>query len=229
MMRIKKRGKRKKKRKRTTRQRSMRRKRRKTLVPAPQRGCQQAVKSSQFHLLARREHRIIQISKAPKQLETMIQQLMLQGQEKKNKMKIKMPIRKKHQSKPQPRKLQRRRLSTVTAAPRSPTPPPLFCFLLLLRVRRLLWWPRESEGERAMHRPHTHSSFSHSLCVSPCMDSRPHLIPRGTHIMCPLYICMHTHACPLVLSFARHAPLPSCLAVWAEHCNCFCFVLFPLH
>ncbi|KAF8277408.1 Mucin-associated surface protein (MASP), putative, partial [Trypanosoma cruzi] len=30
----------------------------------------------------------------------------------------------------------------VTAAPRSPTPPPLFCFLLLLRVRLLLrWWP----------------------------------------------------------------------------------------
>ncbi|KAF5219400.1 hypothetical protein ECC02_007639 [Trypanosoma cruzi] len=120
--------------------------------------------------------------------------------------------------------------TTVTAARRSPTPPPLFCFfLLLLRVRLLLrWWPRESEGERAVHRPHTHSSFTHSLCVSPCMDSRPHLTPRGTHIMCPLYICMHTHAGPLVLSFARHAPLPSCLAAWAEHRNCFCFVSIAL-
>ncbi|KAF5216421.1 hypothetical protein ECC02_010829 [Trypanosoma cruzi] len=60
------------------------------------------------------------------------------------------------------------------------------------------------------------------------MDSRPHLIPRGTHIMCPLYICMHTHAGPLVLSFARHAPLPSCLTAWAEHRNCFCFVFIAL-
>ncbi|ESS60820.1 surface protease GP63 [Trypanosoma cruzi Dm28c] len=55
------------------------------------------------------------------------------------------------------------------------------------------------------------------------MDSRPHITPRSTHIMCPLYICMHAHAGPLVLSFARHAPLPSCLAAWAEHRNCFCF------
>ncbi|ESS55153.1 hypothetical protein TCDM_13392 [Trypanosoma cruzi Dm28c] len=55
---------------------------------------------------------------------------------------------------------------TVTAAPRSPTPPPLFCFFLLLRVRLLLrWWPRESECERAVHRPHTHASFSLSVCV----------------------------------------------------------------
>ncbi|KAF5217306.1 hypothetical protein ECC02_009822 [Trypanosoma cruzi] len=124
----------------------------------------------------------------------------------------------------------RRQLAAVTAAPRSPTPPPLFCFFfLLLRVRLLLrWWPRESEGERAVHRPHTHPSFTHSLCVSPCMDSRPHLTPRSTHIMCPLYICMHTHAGPLVLSFARHAPLPSCLAAWAEHRNCFCFVFIAL-
>ncbi|KAF5214996.1 hypothetical protein ECC02_012347 [Trypanosoma cruzi] len=119
--------------------------------------------------------------------------------------------------------------TTVTAAPRSPTPPPLFCFFFLLRLRLLLrWWPRESEGERAVHRPHTHSSFTHSLCVSPCMDSRPHLTPRSTHIMCPLYICMHTHAGPLVLSFAPHAPLPSCLAAWAEHRNCFCFVSIAL-
>ncbi|ESS60754.1 hypothetical protein TCDM_11695 [Trypanosoma cruzi Dm28c] len=56
--------------------------------------------------------------------------------------------------------------ATVTAAPRSPTPPPLLCLLLLfLRVRLLLrWWPRESECERAVHRPHTHSSFSLSVC-----------------------------------------------------------------
>ncbi|KAF5215889.1 hypothetical protein ECC02_011383 [Trypanosoma cruzi] len=60
------------------------------------------------------------------------------------------------------------------------------------------------------------------------MDSRPHLTPRSTHIMCPLYICMHTHAGPLVLSFAPHAPLPSCLAAWAEHRNCFCFVFIAL-
>ncbi|KAF5221574.1 hypothetical protein ECC02_005463 [Trypanosoma cruzi] len=126
-----------------------------------------------------------------------------------------------------PEHVRQTRLATVTAAPRSPTPPPLFCFLLLLRVRLLLrWWPRESEGERAVHRPHTHSSFS--LCVSPCMDSRPHLTPRSTHIMCPLYICMHTHAGPLVLSFAPHAPPPSCLAAWAEHRNCFCFVFIAL-
>ncbi|ESS62560.1 hypothetical protein TCDM_09764 [Trypanosoma cruzi Dm28c] len=39
---------------------------------------------------------------------------------------------------------------------------------------------------------------------------------------------MHTHAGPLVLSFARHAPLPSCLAAWAEHRNCFCFVSIAL-
>ncbi|KAF5216607.1 hypothetical protein ECC02_010613 [Trypanosoma cruzi] len=130
---------------------------------------------------------------------------------------------------PPPTQLIRRRLATLTAAPRSPTPPPLFCFFFFLRVRLLLWWwPRESEGERAVLRPHTHSSFTHSLCMSPCMDSRPHLTPRGTHIMCPLYICMHTHAGPLVLSFAPHAPLPSCLAAWAEHRNCFCFVFIAL-
>ncbi|EKF26018.1 trans-sialidase, putative, partial [Trypanosoma cruzi marinkellei] len=41
--------------------------------------------------------------------------------------------------------------------------------------------------------------------------------------MCPMYICVHTHACRLVLSSAPHAPLPSCLAAWAEHRNCFCF------
>ncbi|ESS60254.1 hypothetical protein TCDM_12184 [Trypanosoma cruzi Dm28c] len=37
---------------------------------------------------------------------------------------------------------------------------------------------------------------------------------------------MHTHAGPLVLSFAAHAPLPSCLAAWAEHRNCFCFCFY---
>ncbi|KAF5214096.1 ATPase [Trypanosoma cruzi] len=35
---------------------------------------------------------------------------------------------------------------------------------------------------------------------------------------------MHTHAGPLVLSFAPHAPPPSRLAAWAERCNRF--VLF---
>ncbi|ESS63285.1 hypothetical protein TCDM_08937 [Trypanosoma cruzi Dm28c] len=66
-------------------------------VTAPQMRCQQALKSSRVCLMAWREHRIKQIPKAPKQLETMIQHLMLQGHEKKNKMKIKMSIRKKHQ------------------------------------------------------------------------------------------------------------------------------------
>ncbi|KAF5216584.1 hypothetical protein ECC02_010622 [Trypanosoma cruzi] len=140
-----------------------------------------------------------------------------------------LSVRQHHKQPPPLKQIIRRHMATVTASPRSPTPPPLFCFFFFLRVRLLLrWWPRESEGERAVHRPHTHSSFSHSLSVSPCMDSRPHLIPRGTHIMCPLYICMHTHACPLVLSFAPHAPLPSCLAAWAEHRNCFCFVFIAL-
>ncbi|PWV10854.1 Mucin-associated surface protein (MASP) [Trypanosoma cruzi] len=84
--------------------------------------------------------------------------------------------------------------ATVTAAPRSPTPPPLFClFFLLLVLLRLRWWPRESEGERAMHRPHTHSSFSLCVSVSPCMDSRPHLTPRGTHNVPIVY--MHAHPC----------------------------------
>ncbi|RNC36838.1 mucin-associated surface protein (MASP) [Trypanosoma cruzi] len=117
------------------------------MITVPQKNYQQSVKSSRVYLLTRREHRIIRNPKALKRLTTMIQHLMVQGHEKKNKMKIKMPIRRKHQSKPQPRKIQRRRLATATAAPRSPTPPPLFCFfLLLLRVRLLLrWWPRESE------------------------------------------------------------------------------------
>ncbi|KAF5213647.1 hypothetical protein ECC02_013818 [Trypanosoma cruzi] len=79
---------------------------------------------------------------------------------------------------------------------------------------RLRWWPRESEGERVMHRPHTHSSFTLSLCVSPCMDSRPHLIPRSTHIMCPLYI-LHAHPCrpvgALFCTTRTAAVLPDCM------------------
>ncbi|EKF30806.1 hypothetical protein MOQ_005372 [Trypanosoma cruzi marinkellei] len=74
-----------------------------------------------------------------------------------NRRKIKLPLL---QMSPQ-------RQATVTAAPRSRTPPPLFCFCLL-RVRLLLlWWPRESEGERAVHRPHTHSFFTLSVSVCP--------------------------------------------------------------
>ncbi|KAF5216411.1 hypothetical protein ECC02_010816 [Trypanosoma cruzi] len=179
----------------------------------------------------RKGHHQIQLSAIPQVMRgrrRMHRNPMLQGEEKEKKMKRSTAIRRKKQSKPQLCKISRR-LPTATAAPRPPTPPPLFCFFLL-RVRLLLlrWWPCESEGERAMHRPHTHSSFTHSLCVSPCRDSRPHLIPRSTHIMCPLHICMHTHAGPLVLSFARHAPLPSCQAAWAEHRNCFCFVSIAL-
>ncbi|KAF5215371.1 hypothetical protein ECC02_011953 [Trypanosoma cruzi] len=176
----------------------------------------------------RKGHHQIQLSAVPPVMRgrrRMHRNPMMQGEEKERKMKRSTAIQSKHQSKPPLWKMTRR-LPTATAAPRPPTPPPLFRFFLL-RVRLLLrWWPRESEGERAVHRPHTHSSFS--LCVSPCMDSRPHLIPRSTHIMCPLYICMHTHADPLVLSFAPHAPLPSCLAAWAEHRNCFCFVFIAL-
>ncbi|ESS60963.1 hypothetical protein TCDM_11477 [Trypanosoma cruzi Dm28c] len=103
--------------------------------------------------------------------------------------------------------------ATVTAAPRSPTPPPLFCFFLL-RVLLLRWWPRESECERAMHRPHTHSSFSLSVCVSPCMDSRPHLTPRGTHNNVPI-VYMHAHPCrPVGALFCMTrtaAVLPGCM------------------
>ncbi|RNC33596.1 putative mucin-associated surface protein (MASP) [Trypanosoma cruzi] len=75
----------------------------------------------------------------------------------------------------------RKRLPTVTAAPRSPTPPPLFCFFLLLRVRLLLrWWPRESEGERAVHRPHTLVLLS--LCVCPLAWTLALTSPhRSTH------------------------------------------------
>ncbi|EKF28605.1 trans-sialidase, putative, partial [Trypanosoma cruzi marinkellei] len=99
-------------------------------------------------------------------------------------------------------------LKQLTAAPRPPTAPPLFCFFFLLRVRLLLWWwLRESEGERAVHRPHTHSSFSLSVCV-PLHGLSPSPHPTMHTHNVPVYICMHTHACPLVLSFAPHAPLP---------------------
>ncbi|KAF5216595.1 ATPase [Trypanosoma cruzi] len=99
--------------------------------------------------------------------------------------------------------------TTATAAPRSRTPPPLFCFFFfLLRVRLLLrWWPRESEGERAMHRPHTHSSFTHSLCVplhglspSPHPTKHTHNVPI-VYIACtPMHarwcsLLHHTHRC----------------------------------
>ncbi|RNC52305.1 mucin-associated surface protein (MASP) [Trypanosoma cruzi] len=68
------------------------------------------------------------------------------GTREEKKMKIKKPIRRKQCQPQTPQQVTRRRLATVTAAPRSPTPPPLFCLFLLLRVRLLLrWWPRESE------------------------------------------------------------------------------------
>ncbi|RNC32285.1 mucin-associated surface protein (MASP) [Trypanosoma cruzi] len=50
--------------------------------------------------------------------------------------------------------------STAVSHTTSPLLPLLVAMLLLLR-----WWPRESEGERAVHRPHTHSSFSLCVCV----------------------------------------------------------------
>ncbi|EAN87244.1 hypothetical protein Tc00.1047053508589.10 [Trypanosoma cruzi] len=107
---------------------------------------------------------IIKLTRALKRASrTMIRRLMVQGHEKRNKMKIKKPIRRKEYWPQKPQRGARRRLATVTATPRSPTPPPLFCFLLL-RVR-LRWWPRESECERAVHRPHTHASFSLCVCV----------------------------------------------------------------
>ncbi|EKF30756.1 mucin-associated surface protein (MASP), putative, partial [Trypanosoma cruzi marinkellei] len=43
---------------------------------------------------------------------------------------------------------------------------PLLLLFLLLRVRlQLRWWLRESEGERAVHRPRTHSFFTLCVCV----------------------------------------------------------------
>ncbi|RNC33040.1 hypothetical protein TcCL_Unassigned04300, partial [Trypanosoma cruzi] len=54
--------------------------------------------------------------------------------------------------------------TTVTAAPRSPTPPPLFCLFFLLRVLLLLrWWPRESVRESRA--PPAHTLVLLSLCV----------------------------------------------------------------
>ncbi|EAN95973.1 hypothetical protein Tc00.1047053509233.10 [Trypanosoma cruzi] len=108
------------------------------------------------------------LTKAMQRLQTMVQQFM-PGCRRKNHIKNKwMAARNKHRLHPLPKNIMQR-LKTMTAAPRPPTPPPLFCFFfLLLCVRlRLRWWPRESEGKRAMHRPHTHSSFTHSLCVCP--------------------------------------------------------------
>ncbi|KAF5215886.1 hypothetical protein ECC02_011379 [Trypanosoma cruzi] len=110
----------------------------------------------------------------------------------------------------------RRRLPKMTAAPRSPTPPPLFCFFFLLRVRLLLrWWPRESEGERAVHRPHTHSSFTHSLCVCvPLHGLSPSPHPtRHTHNVPIVY--MHAHPCrpvgALFCTTRTAAVLPGCM------------------
>ncbi|RNC41819.1 mucin-associated surface protein (MASP) [Trypanosoma cruzi] len=79
-----------------------RKKMRKKIISAPQWGCQQAIKSSQFYLLVWKKHRTKQNPKALKQLATKTQLLMVQGHKKKNKMKIKKPIRRKKQSKPQP-------------------------------------------------------------------------------------------------------------------------------
>ncbi|EKG00405.1 hypothetical protein TCSYLVIO_008652, partial [Trypanosoma cruzi] len=86
---------------------------------------------------------------------------------------------------------------------------------------------RVMEGEPCTARTHTRL-LSLSLCVCPLAWTLALTSPTRHTIMCPLYICMHTHAGPLVLSFARHAPLPSCLAAWAEHRNCFCFVFIAL-
>ncbi|RNC32905.1 hypothetical protein TcCL_Unassigned04442 [Trypanosoma cruzi] len=99
---------------------------------------------------------------------TMIQQLMAQGHEK-NKMKIKMPIRKKHQSKPKPRKPQliRRIHKTVTAAPQSPTPPPLFCFFLLFLCGCCCGGGRVRVSEREPCTARTHTRLSLTLCVCP--------------------------------------------------------------
>ncbi|RNC34779.1 hypothetical protein TcCL_Unassigned02399, partial [Trypanosoma cruzi] len=110
-----------------------------------------------------------------------------------------------------PEHVRQTRLVTPTAAPRSSTPPPLFCFLL--RVRLLLRWRScESECERAVHRPHTHSSFS--VCVSPCMDSRPHLTPRSTHNNVPI-VYMHARPCrpvgALFCTTRTAAVLPGCM------------------
>ncbi|KAF8292067.1 Mucin-associated surface protein (MASP), putative, partial [Trypanosoma cruzi] len=54
---------------------------------------------------------------------------------------IQLQVRKEHRIRRTPKAL--KRLATVTATPRSPTPPPLFYFFfLLLRARLLLrWWP----------------------------------------------------------------------------------------
>ncbi|KAF5216598.1 hypothetical protein ECC02_010604 [Trypanosoma cruzi] len=120
----------------------------------------------------------------------------------------------KQQKQSPPKQMIRRHLATVTAAPRSPTPPPLFCFFLLLRVRLLLrWWPRESEGERAVHRPHTHSSFPLSVCV-PLHGLSPSPHPtKHTHNVPIVY--MHAHPCrpvgALFCTTRTAAVLPGCM------------------
>ncbi|RNC34533.1 mucin-associated surface protein (MASP), partial [Trypanosoma cruzi] len=83
--------------------------------------------------------------------------------------------------------------------------------------------------ERESHAPPAHTLVLLSVCVCPLAWTLALASPHEAYtIMCPLYICMHTHAGPLVLSFAPHAPLPSCLAAWAEHRNCFCLVFIAL-
>ncbi|KAF5215279.1 hypothetical protein ECC02_012043 [Trypanosoma cruzi] len=88
---------------------------------------------------------------------------------------------------------------------------------------RLRWWHVEWKL-RAPCTARTHSSFTHSLCVSPLHGLSPS--PHPTK---------HTHNVPIVYiactpmgrwcSLLHDTPLPSCLAAWAEHRNCFCFVL----
>ncbi|EKF32159.1 hypothetical protein MOQ_003996 [Trypanosoma cruzi marinkellei] len=122
-----------------------------------------------------------------------------------------LPVRREHRIKQNPKAL--KRLAATTAAPLSPTSPPLFCFLLL-RVRLLLrWWPRESEGERAVHRPHTHSSFSLSVCVPlHGLSPSPHATMH-THNVPNVYI--HAHPCrpvgALFCTTRTAAVLPGCM------------------
>ncbi|ESS62417.1 hypothetical protein TCDM_09912 [Trypanosoma cruzi Dm28c] len=80
-----------------------------------------------------------------------------------------------------------------------------WCVLLLGCCRLLLC---------VLHRPHTHSSFSLSVCVSPCMDSRPHLTPRSTHNNVPI-VYVHAHPCrpvgALFCATRTAAVLPGCM------------------
>ncbi|KAF5213870.1 hypothetical protein ECC02_013583 [Trypanosoma cruzi] len=74
------------------------------------------------------------------------------------------------------------------------------------------WW-RVRVVRKALHAAAHTLVFTHSLCV-PCMDSRPHLIPRSTHVMCPLYI-LHAHPCrpvgALFCTARTAAVLPDCM------------------